>query len=109
MAMLPVTPCYIKVVSCPDYTNLDEIQQQLELPIRGYVAAKCTSRESWRRCRQREDFAWTKVTGGIRCCPDFVQDWKRVNDKYDGLTVLAEWGTRIFSVSTEPRGHSQDR
>ena len=68
----------------------------MELPTRGYVAAKRTSRDSWRGCRQRADFAWTKVTGGIRCCPAFVEDRKRVNYTDDGLTVLAEWGTRIF-------------
>ena len=93
LTLPPVTPCYIVVVS---NMKLDEIQQQRELPIRGYVDAKRTSRESWRECRQREDFAWTKVTGGIRCCPEFVQDQKRVNDKLDGLTVLAELGTRKF-------------
>ena len=63
--MLSVTPYYIVVVSCPDYMKLDEFQQQVELPISGYVAAMHTSRDSWRGCRQREYFAWTKVTG----CP----------------------------------------
>ena len=55
--MLSVTLYYIVVVSCPDYMKLDEIQQQLQLPIRGCLAAKCTSRESWRECRPREDSA----------------------------------------------------
>ena len=36
---------YLKfvVVSCPDYMKLDEIQQQLKLPIRGYNTSKSTS------------------------------------------------------------------
>ena len=40
--------------------------------------------------RGEEDFAWTKVTCWILCCPEFVQDRKRVNnkDKDDELTVL---------------------
>ena len=61
-----------------------------------YVAAKSTSQDSWLGGRQRADFAWTKVTGGIRCCPAFVEDRERVNDIDDCLTVLEEWGTRKF-------------
>ena len=67
LAMMPVTPYYIVVVSCSDHIAADELE--LELSIRGYVAAKRTSRDSCRGCRQRADFAWTKVTGGIPCCP----------------------------------------
>ena len=76
----------------------DELE--LEPPIRGCVAAKLTSQECWRECCiQGEDFTWTKVTGSILCCPEFVEDWKRVNDKDDCLIVLAEWETRkIFDV-----------
>ena len=70
------------------------MQQQLKLLIHGYVAAKHTSLDSWRGCSQREDFAWTKVTGGIQCCPELVQERKRVNDTDDGLTVLAVWLSR---------------
>ena len=70
--------------------KLDEIQQQLELPIRGYVAAKRTSLDSRRGCCQWEDFAWTKVAGGIRCwprCPEFVKDRERVNATDHALTT----------------------
>ena len=88
LAMMPVTPYYIVVVSCSDHNTVDDLE--LELPIRGYVAAKRTSLDSWRGYRQRSDFAWTMVTGGIRCCPAFVEDRKRVNDTDDGLNVLAE-------------------
>ena len=64
LAMMPVILYYIVVVSCPDHITADELE--LELPIRGYVAAKRTSRDSWRGCRQRADFVWTKVIGGIQ-------------------------------------------
>ena len=64
--MMPVTPYYIVVVSCPDYVKAEKLE--MELLIRGYVAAKLTSLDSWRRCRPREDFAWTKVTGWILFC-----------------------------------------
>ena len=37
-------------------------------------------------------FRVDKVTGGIRCCPEFVQDKERVNDTDDGLAVLTECG-----------------
>ena len=104
---MPVTPYYIVVVSCSDHIAADELE--LELSIRGYVAAKRTSRDSCRGCRQRADFAWTKVTGGIRCCPAFVEDPKRVNNTDDGLTVLAEWELGNFSICLEPRGLSPDR
>ena len=79
LAMMPVFLYYIVVVSCPDHITADELQ--LELLIRGYVAAKHTSRDSSLGGRQRADLAWTKVTGGIRCCPQFVQNRReRVND-----------------------------
>ena len=42
LAMMPVTPYYIVVVSYPDHNKVDDLE--LELPIRGYVAAKRTSR-----------------------------------------------------------------
>ena len=61
--MMPVTPYYIVVVSCSDHIAADELE--LELSIRGYVAAKRTSRDSWRGCRQRADFVWTKVTDSL--------------------------------------------
>ena len=49
-----VNPYYIVVVSYPDDIKLDELE--LALPIRGYVAAKHTSRESSRRCQPLGDF-----------------------------------------------------
>ena len=91
---MPVAPYYIVVVSCPDHITADEFE--LVLPIRGFIAAKHTSRDSWRGCRQRADFAWTKVTGGIRCCPALVQDWERVNDTDDGWTARRMGNSEIF-------------
>ena len=48
------------------------------MSIRGYVVAKHTSLESWRRCEiQLEDFTWTKVTVWIQFCPEFrIEDWE---------------------------------
>ena len=41
----------------------------------------------------------TKVIGRIWCCPEFVEDLERLNDKDDGLTVLAEQeGRKFFDV-----------
>ena len=42
---MPATTYYTVVVSCPDHITADELE--LELPIRGYVAAKRPSRDSW--------------------------------------------------------------
>ena len=44
LAMMPVTLYYTVVVSCPNYMTADELE--LELLIRGYVAAKYTSQGS---------------------------------------------------------------
>ena len=97
LTMMSVTPYNIAVVSCPDYMKADELK--LELPMRSYVAAKHTSRDLWQGLHQREDFALTKVIGRIWCCPEFVEDLERLNDKDDGLTVLAEQeGRKFFDV-----------
>ena len=45
---------------------------------------------------QREDLAWTKVTGGIRFWPQFMEDQKSVLDEDDHFTVLREWRKRKF-------------
>ena len=44
LTMLPVTPHYFVVVSCPD--NMKVYDLELELQIRGYVATKHTSSKS---------------------------------------------------------------
>ena len=96
---------YIMILSCPD-------SRLYETSIRGFVAAKSTSQELWRGCRQREDFTWTRslpLSGRIRCCCEFVEDRERFDDKDDGLIVLAEWGTRKLLICMEPSGRSQDR
>ena len=36
----------------------------IDLPIRGYLAAKPASRESWQAWVNQTGFAWTKVAGG---------------------------------------------
>ena len=86
-----VTPEYIVVVGTTVYIGVE-----LRMHVRGYIAAKKTSLETWRGFRQREDFTWTKVTGGIRCLPIFLEDRKRVQDDEDQFTVLTEFGTQKF-------------
>ena len=63
LAMMPVTPYYIVVVSCPDHITADELQ--LELLIRGYVAAKHTTRGC-------EDVANGRISRGQRSLAGFV-------------------------------------
>ena len=86
-----VAPEYIVVIGTAVYIGVE-----LRMHVRGYIAAKRTSLETWRGFRQREDFGWTKVTGGIRCLPIFMEDRKRVQDDEDQFTVLTEFGTRKF-------------
>ena len=54
--MLHVTPEYIVLVSNPAEIVVAEDGSELELPLRGYIATKHTSRELWQRFRQREEF-----------------------------------------------------
>jgi hypothetical protein len=96
LKMLHVTPEYIVVLTNPEWFAFDPDTSEFVVPLRGYIAAKRTSRESWRRFRQRDEFEWTKVSGGIRNYPRFITDRKRVNDDEDFLIVLAEWGRRKF-------------
>ena len=56
LTMLHVGPEYIVVVSNPAEITVDEGESELALPLRGYIAAKRTSRESWQRFRQRKEF-----------------------------------------------------
>ena len=87
------------VVSKPAEMIVDEDEFQITSPLWGYIDAKRTSRESSQRFRQREGFEWTKVTGGIRFWPQFMEDQKRVLDRDDHFTVLTEWGSRkLFDV-----------
>ena len=96
LTMLHVTPEYIVVVSNPAEIIVDEDASEIILPLRGYIAAKRTSRESWQRFRQRKEFEWTKITGGIRFWPQFMHDEESVLDEHDHFTVLTEWGSRKF-------------
>ena len=78
--MLHVTPEYIVLVSNPAEIVVAEDESELALPLRGYIAAKHTSRESWQRFRQREEFEWTKVRGWNQFWPQFMEDRERVLD-----------------------------
>jgi len=95
LKMLPVKPEYIVIVSGTEHLTILETND-FALQIRGYIAAKRTSRAAWQRFGQREKFEWTKVTGGIRAWPQFLEDHRRVLDDDDNLTVLTEWGSRKF-------------
>ena len=81
LTMLHVTPEYIVVVSNPAEIIVDEDESEIILPLRGYIAAKRTSRESWQRFGQRKEFEWTKITGGIRFWPQFMDDEESVLDE----------------------------
>ena len=67
LAMMPVTPYSIVVVSYPDHITADELQ--LELLIRGYVAAKHTTEVTTRGC---EDVANGRISRGQRSLAGFV-------------------------------------
>ena len=99
--MMSVNPYYIVVVSCPDYMKLDEIQQQLQLPIRGCLAAKCTSRESWRECRPREDSAWQRSLTGFGAVPNLYRTGKAKMTVWP-CSQSGELGN--FSICMETRG-----
>ena len=90
-------------------SNLAEIvaaqdESELGMPLRGYIAAKRSSRESWQRFRQREEFEWIKVTSGIRFGGSIHGGPERVLDEGEHFTVLTEWGSRKFF---EPRNCSK--
>ena len=96
MTMLHVTPEYIVVVSNPAKIIVDEDEYEIKLPLRGYIAAKHTSQESWQRVRQRKEFKWTKMKGWIRFWPQFMDDRESVLDEHDHFTVLTEWSSQKF-------------
>ena len=68
----------------------DEDGSEIILQLRGYMSAKRTSRESWQRFCQRKEFEWTKITGGIRFWPQFMDDEESVLNKHDHFTVLTK-------------------
>ena len=76
------------VVGNPAEIIVDEDSSEIILPLRVYIAAKRTSLESWQRFRQRKEFEWKKITGGIRFWPQFVNDEDSVPDEHDPFTVL---------------------
>ena len=69
--------------------------------VRGYVAAaKRATRQAWEESVEwyHEDdvksLTWTKVTGGIRCWPQFIADTIEWHDSKSTLILLALWGNR---------------
>ena len=108
MTMLHVTPEYIVVVSNPAKNIVDEDEYEIKLPLRGYIAAKHTSQESWQRVRQRKEFEWTKMKGWIRFWPQFMGDQESVLDEMTISLYSQSGGVRSFSKCKDARGHSQD-
>jgi hypothetical protein len=71
--------------------------------VRGYVAAaKRATRQAWEESVEWYDedevksLTWTKVTGGIRCWPQFIRDSIECHDSKSTLNVLALWGNRSY-------------
>ena len=88
LTMLHVTPEYIKVVSNPAEIIVDEDASEIIIPLRGYMAAKHTSRESWQRFRQRKEFEWTKITF----------EWTKITGipPAEAVDLADEQGTPLF-------------
>ena len=80
-------------VSCADCMKLDEImiQQQLELPIRCYVASKVHKPRLVASMLPTGKGRWLDSL-----LSEFVQDSERVSDTDGCLAVLTGWGTRKF-------------
>jgi hypothetical protein len=76
--------------------------KMLAVPVRGYVAtATRVHRKAWEDSiplcdTDRAPLTWTKITGGIRCCPQFNHDRDDVNDPQSTVDVLTMWGTRSY-------------
>jgi hypothetical protein len=91
----PATPDYIVVLG-----NLDEQEKDsdgvIRMPIRGYLAAKRTSRKSWHEWIPQPDFTWTKVTGGMLTFPQFLEDRNIIGAKNGPWYELVYWGRRHF-------------
>jgi hypothetical protein len=47
----------------------------------------------WWCSTELEHLTWTKISGGIRCCDQFISDREDVNDPKSTVGVLAMWGT----------------
>ena len=66
----------------------------IELPIRSYLAAQRTSRDSWQSWINQPGFTWTMVTGGTLLYPPLRKDQMRMKDEDGTWLVLTSWGRR---------------
>jgi hypothetical protein len=86
---------YIEKVSCKVQQN----KKTRGVPVRVYVATlRHDNRKEWehliRWCStELEHLTWTKISGGFRCCDQFIYDREDVNDPKSTVGVLAMWGT----------------
>ena len=77
----------------------ESVSEFIELPIRGYLAAQPTSRDSWQAWINQQGFTWTTVTGGMLSYPPFREDQMRIKDEDGTWLVLTSWGRRKFFES----------
>ena len=100
---VPAELTYIVVIGDSSKLELDDSDESgsglIDLPIRGYLAAKPASQESWQAWINQPGFTWTKVTGGMLSYPPFREDQMRVKDEDDTWLVLTSWGRRGFFES----------
>ena len=82
-------------------------RENVVVNVRGYVAAaKRATRQAWEESIEWYDedevrsLTWTKVTGGIRCWPQFIRDTRECYDSKSTLNVLALWGNRRYFDAT---------
>ena len=104
---VPAELTYIVVIGDSSKLELDDSDESgsglIDLPIRGYLAAKLASQESWQAWINQPGFTWTKVTGEMLSYPPFREDQIRVKDEDDTWLVFTSWGRRgVF----ESQGYS---
>jgi hypothetical protein len=88
------------------YSDVGQVRWDDELVlvrVRGYyAAAKRTNRQAWEESIPwyNEDdvksLSWTKVTGGILCWPQYLQDGRDSKNRTRTVDVLAQWGKRRY-------------
>jgi hypothetical protein len=90
---MPAEPAFIAILGDLSQLEGDSNGVVLDLPIRGYLAAKRMSKESWQAWIDQPDFTWTKVTGGMVSFSRFQEDQEQVHKSW---YELAHWGRRDF-------------
>ena len=88
------------------YSDVGQVRwgdESVVVHVRGYVAAATrTTRQAWEESIQWFDkdevksLSWTKVTGGILCWPQYLQDGRDSNNRTRTVDFLAKWGKRRY-------------